>query len=220
MQELLFEGIAFGISIIAFMYGLLKVYTQKAPFYFKMIISAVGCYALEELWVIVDAICGIYSGFLSVRLIGVFGCFCTFLTANARGIDKIIDDGVGKNKPAKMIALVAPAAFVAVFCIYTAMAIKDLSKPYIIIPFIMFLPLMMDSYFELKLLLIPNDDLKLVKAIRPISALILFEYIISFSYLFIQNEYFKLCADVLSAVVMAVIVLLSEKGAKKWKTLI
>lgn len=220
MQELLFEGIAFGISIIAFIYGLLKVYTQKAPFYFKMIISAVGCYALEELWVIVDAVCNIESNFLSVRLIGVFGCFCTFLTANGKGIDKIVDDGVKKNKPAKMIAFIAPVAFVALFCLYTIMAIKSVTISYIIIPFIMFLPLILDSYYELKYLIIPNDDLELVKAIRPIAALILFEYIISFSYLFIQSEIFELCADVLSAIVMAVIVILSEKGAKRWKTLI
>lgn len=220
MQELLFEGIAFGISIIAFIYGLLKVYTQKAPFYFKMIISAVGCYALEELWVIVQAVCNIESNFISVRLIGVFGCFCTFLTANARGIDKIIDDGVEKNKPAKMIAFIAPIVFVALFGIYTVMAIKSVTISYIIIPFVMFLPLILDSYYEFKHLIIPMDDLKLLKAIRPISALILFEYIISFSYLFIQNDIYRLSADVLSAVVMAVIVILSEKGAKKWKTLI
>lgn len=220
MQELLFEGIAFGISVIAFIYGLLKVYTQKAPFYFKMIISAVGCYALEELWVIVQAVCNIESSFISVRLIGVFGCFCTFLTANGKGIDKIVDDGIEKNKLAKMIAFVAPVAFVVLFCLYTIMAIKSVTISYIIIPFIMFLPLILDSYYELKHLIIPMDDLKLLKAIRPISALILFEYIISFSYLFIQSETFELCADILSAIVMAVIVILSEKGAKKWKTLI
>lgn len=220
MQNLIFEGVAFGISSIAFVYGLMRVYTQKAPFYFKMIISAVGCFALEKLWVIVDAVCGMESGFISVRLIGVFGCFCTFLTANYKGIDKIVDDGIVKNKTARILGLIAPIVFLSVFCVYVMLEKNDLTPSYIIIPFIMYLPLILDSYYELKLLFIPMDDLKLLKAIRPVSALILFEYIISFSYLFIQKEILQLSAEVLSAVVMTAIVIFSEKGAKKWKTLI
>lgn len=220
MQVILFEGIAFGISIIAFIYGIIKLYAPKTPLYFKMIISAVGCYALEELWIIVNAICGVENGTFSVRLIGVFGCFCTFLTANVRGLDQEISDGVGKNKTANAIAIIGPVLFLIVFGVYSYFAISVKTISYIIIPFIVFVPAIFDSYFELKHLIMPMDDLKLVKNVRPIAAFVLAEYVISASYLFFNKGTVELYIDVLSAVVMAMIVIFSEKGARKWKTLI
>lgn len=221
MSILLFEGIAFGISIIAFIYSVIKLYLPKTtPLYFKMISSAVGCYALEELWVIVNAICGSENSTFSVRLIGVFGCFCTFLTANIRGIDKVVDDGVGKNKTARAIAIVAPILFLIVFGVYSYFAIGVKSISYITIPFIVFVPAIIDSYFELKHLIMPLDDLKLVKDIRPIAIFVLVEYFVSASYLFLNEVNLEMCMDIFSAVVMALIIMFSVRGAKRWKTLI
>lgn len=220
MRVLLFEGIAFGISIAAFLYGLFRIYIPKSPFYFKMIFGAVGCYALEELWEIVNVICGIGNSIFSIRLIGIFGCFCTFLAANSKGLNKVLDEGTQKNRPARIIALAAPLAGLAAVGVYAFLSAGEKTVLHIAIAFIVILPAIIDSYFELKYLMLPNDEMGFIKYIRPINVLIILEYIISVSYFFVTDEKTGLITDVISAVIMAILVFASERGAAKWKTLI
>lgn len=220
MRELLFEGIAFGISTAAFLYGLFKIYIPKTPFYFKMIVSAVGCYALEELWEIVNVICGIGNSIFSIRLIGIFGCFCTFLAANAKGLNKVLDEGTKKSRPARIIAFAAPLAGLAAVGVYSFLSAGEKTVLHILIAFIVILPAIIDSYFELKYLLLPNDEMSFIKYIRPINVLVILEYIISFSYFFVTDKNTGLITDVISALIMAILVFASERGAAKWKTLI
>lgn len=220
MPELLCDALAFAISLVAFIYGLLKIYTPKAPFYFKLIVGAVGCYVLEEFWVIVSAICEYDNFQISVRLIGIFGCYCTFLAANSMGLDKVVDDGNRRNRKARAIAFVAPVIFSAIFLIYSINVYSKESIVYIIAPFFVFLPAIIDSYFELKCFILPNDEMGFVKYVRPINALVLVEYIISTSYLFITSGVVSKAFDLISAAVMALIVLACRRGAIKWKSLI
>lgn len=220
MRVLLFEGIAFGISTAAFLYGLFKIYIPKSPYYFKMIISAAGCYALEELWEIVNVICGIGNSTFSVRLIGIFGCFCTFLAANAKGLNKVLDEGTEKSRPARIIALAAPLAGLTAFGVYAFLSAGERTVLHIAIAFIVFLPTIIDSYFELKYLLLPEDEMEFIKYIRPINVLIIIEYLISISYFFMNNINIGLTMDVISAVIMAALVIVTVRGAAKWKTLI
>lgn len=213
MSILLFESIAFGISIIAFLYGVIKVFIPNVPIYYKMIISAVGCYVLEELWVIVNALCGVENDTFSIRLIGIIGCYCTFLTANSRALTNLLGKDVLNNRKSKYLALIAPAAIFALS--FAAILKVDKSKAVIMI--LVFLPLIVDSYYELKCLLTPMDDKGLLKQIKIINALVLIEYAISMSYTFVQELNVLLVMDVISAIGMALIVLTSRKGAIKWK---
>lgn len=213
MSILLFESIAFGISIIAFLYGVIKVFIPNVPIYYKMIISAVGCYVLEELWVIVNALCGVENDTFSIRLIGIIGCYCTFLTANSRALTNLLGKDVLNNRKSKYLALIAPAAIFALS--FAAILKVDKSKAVIMI--LVFLPLIVDSYYELKCLLTPMDDKGLLKQIKIINALVLIEYAISMSYTFVQELNVLLVMDVISAIGMAFIVLASRKGAIKWK---
>ncbi|MCQ2476944.1 MAG: hypothetical protein MJ125_03815 [Clostridia bacterium] len=213
MSILLFESIAFGISIIAFLYGVIKVFIPNVPIYYKMIISAVGCYVLEELWVIVNALCGVENDTFSIRLIGIIGCYCTFLTANSRALTNLLGKDVLNNRKSKYLALIAPAAIFALS--FAAILKVDKSKAVIMI--LVFLPLIVDSYYELKCLLTPMDDKGLLKQIKIINALVLIEYAISMSYTFVQELNVLLVMDVISAIGMALIVLASRKGAIKWK---
>lgn len=213
MSILLFENIASGISIIAFLYGVIKVFIPNVPIYYKMIISAVGCYVLEELWVIVNAFCGVENDTFSIRLIGIIGCYCTFLTANSRALTNLLGKDVLNNRKSKYLALIAPAAIFALS--FAAILKVDKSKAVIMI--LVFLPLIVDSYYELKCLLTPMDDKGLLKQIKIINALVLIEYAISMSYTFVQELNVLLVMDVISAIGMALIVLASRKGAIKWK---
>lgn len=216
---LVFESIAFGISLLAFIFGLFKINFKNAPFYFKMLTVAVGCYSLEELWIIVDAVCGIHSSTFSVRLIGVFGCFCAFLTANSKGLDKVIGDGIAISKRVKAFSMLVPVILFAIICSYLIINASILKSSHLIIIFIVFIPAIIDSYFECMHILMPTDKLGLLKYIKMINAFILIEYAISFAYLYVSALPVILVMDVVSAIVLAMVVVLSERGAKQWLTL-
>lgn len=219
MQILLFEGIAFFISVIAFIYGIFRIYIPKSPLYFNMIVSAVGCYVLEELWVIVNAMVGVENDVFSVRLIGVFGCFCTFLTANSKFLNITVDDSTRKFKLTDVLALIAPITFLSVFILYVALTFNEKFFLYIIISFVVVLPLIIDSYFEFKYIVTSSKEIQHLEYIKPINYMILMEYVLSFVYFFVESQNILLVLDVVYAVIMALLVFASRKGAVKWKTL-
>ncbi len=217
MPVLLFESIAFGISLIAFIYGFFTVYLSNSPMYFKLMVSAVGCYTLEELWVIVNAICGVENDTFSIRLIGIIGCYCTFLTASSRGLTNLLGkDAVNKKAP-KYAALIAPLIVALIFAFGLSKAQIHQGLFFIAILMLVFLPMVLDSYFELRSLLLPMDEKKMLKSIKLLNILVLIQYVISLSYMLITGMNTLLVMDVVSAVGMALIVIVSRKGALIWK---
>lgn len=208
---------AFFITIVAFFYGLFKVCLKKSNEYFRIIVIAVGCYVLEETWVVINTICNIQNGLFTVRLIGIIGCFCAFLTANSNlSKDKQYDISK-ETKMTKYGALLAPLVFVLLFIIYFIRSINVVPFYQIVVAFIVLCPLMFDSYFDLKYLLIKDNKNNLINSIKPINFLILIEYICSLLYVFFTKRSLLLSLDIISGVIMVFIVILSVKGAKKWE---
>lgn len=212
MKPLIVEMLAFIISIVGFIYGVFKVSKLNSPLYFKLIVNAVGCYALEELWAIINALCGFENGFISIRLIGIFGCYCTLLTANVNGLSKLAD------KRVNIISLLAPLICIGTYLVYIITNFRLTSITDNIISLTVILPLIIDSYFEIRNLLIKSN--KYIKCIRLISLLIIIEYMISLSYFFIQVTSIRLILDIASALVMTLLVIECEKGVIKWETVI
>lgn len=217
MTKTIIESLAFIISLSAFIYGLFKVCLHKSNEYFKIVVVAVGCYVLEESWVIVNTICNIPNNLLTVRLIGIFGCFCAFLTAN-RSISK--DKMYNKSSETKLArygALLAPILFTSLFSIYCIQSINIKPIYHIVISFIVIFPLIIDSYFDLKYLLMPTGNTAFIKSIKSINLLILLEYIGSLLYFFFTKRSMLLSLDITCGIIMALIVMLCVKEAKKWK---
>ena len=211
------ESLAFIITTVAFIYGLTKVCLHKTNEYFRIIVVAVGCYVLEELWVIVNTICNINNGLITVRLIGIFGCFCAFLTANSNISKDELYNKANETVLAKYVALLAPTVFIILFIIYFIQSINIRPFYHIFISFIVILPLIIDSYFDLKYLLMPTNNNSIIKRIKPINLLILFEYISSLLYFFFTKKSMLLSLDITSGIIMAFIVMLCVRRAKKWE---
>lgn len=216
MNVLLFESIAFGISVIGFVYGLITVFMTDSPLYFRTIISAVGCYALEELWVIVDVLTDAEDAVVSVRLIGIFGCFCAFLTAS-RILNKVLFDK-GQTKiciPAVLVSVIFMG--LVVLCAVLSAQTNPVLTP--VLTCAILLPPIVDSYYECRQLAAFGKEDARAGAVRPIALLVLLEYAISIAYILLHTRVLVgLSLDVLSAVVMALMVMFCRKGAAKWKT--
>lgn len=217
------ELIAFSISVISLVFGYISLHKEKMPRYFQQYVCAVGCYMLEELWVIVNSLLGngAENGLVTVRLFGFFGCLCFMLSANAHEFDKLVDEGTALRK--KIPALLAPAELLALFAVYVIMPAEGKTVFRVMCAFICLSPALFASYFSLKHLLLPNDAMGYLEAIRGIDILALVFYTANFAYSIAYECFSNIIMgiyDIFLAVILLAIVIQCRKGARKWNTLI
>ncbi len=218
----IFELLAFSITVAAFGYGAFHIFRKEIIDYFKFYICAIGCYMLEELWFIVNSLLGSSSrdGLLTVRLVGYFGCLCFMLSANAKTFDKVVDEG--KNKKARISALIAPAGLIALYAAFAFSPINADSAARIIIGFVSICPALFASYYNLKHLLLPEDAMGFLRITRSINVLALVFYAANYIYPLINLYFSKTIMsvyDLALAVVLLALAILCKKGVVKWKAL-
>ena len=59
MQNIIFGLVSFLIAAFAFGYGADKRFKKKKPMYLQLLVSAAGCFALQQLSYVVNAWCGV-----------------------------------------------------------------------------------------------------------------------------------------------------------------
>ena len=211
MNQLVYDIISFVILISAFVFGMIRLFRHGKPMYFQMTVCAVGCFALEELWVFVNSLCGNENSSLTVRFFGLFGRFCFLL-------DRFVDEHSGGDaKKAKLCGFIAPVLLTVGFFAIPGRTVGEL-----IVEAVVFVPAVVSSYFNLKHILLPPDEAGLLRATRATDILALVFYAIncvSFIPALFASEYIGIIR-VLMASVMATVAVLSERGAKKWETLV
>ena len=218
-----FELLAFAVSVAAFVYGVIHLFEKGIIDYFKYYVYAIGCYTLEELWVIVNALLGNGSrdGLVTVRLVGYFGCLCFMLSANAKIFDKIVDDG--GNRRAKRLAFLAPAALLAMYAASAFSPYNTNSPAVTLVGLVCISPSLVASYFNLKHLLLPKDAMGFLEITRGINILALVFYAANFIYPLFDLIFTKIAMSVYDlslAVIFFAMIVLCRKGAEKWKALI
>lgn len=217
-----FEIISFLISLFGFIYGTLNLIKKESPRYFHLITYASGCYTLEELWVIVNLLFGYgkLDGLITVRLFGLFGCFCFLLSANANEFDRIVDDNTVSKKHI-LISFTAPLFLVILYAIYAFLYYDIDTILNAIIGFIVFSPAFIASYYNLKHLIIPVDEMEYLNRTKPINICALIYYLVNIIYIFIYDyvsSNIHSVLDISVSLIMTIIVIISVKEAKKWKT--
>lgn len=208
--------LAIAITIIAFAIGMVKILINRKPLYFKLIICSAGCYALEQLSYLVSLLCGTSNSFW-IGMIGMFGCTFFLFSADYGVFDKIVDDG--SQKKARRQALIAPLLFGTIIIglffhwivedVFWAIFLTALSVP--IIP---------ASYFSLKHILLPYDEVGLLKGTRQcnIIELVFYTVMIASNYaIWIESVLLVCISNLLLAVTELVLVLVSINGVKQWK---
>lgn len=223
MNTVPFEAAAFFISLIALIYGIRGVIKYEIPMYFRLPVAAVGCYVLEELWVIVNTIFGNYGSFITVRLFGVFGFFCFLLCANTGGIDKTLDEDCERNKKARIVALAAPVLLLALFSILTFNKFRSNGISHILLSYLVFAPAFPSSYYNLKHLLIETDGAGFLKCVRGCDVLCLVIYCCNLIYLINYPENLLVLiyiTDIIMALLVLTLTVLSVRGGKKWKAML
>lgn len=223
MHLKLLELLAFLISAICFLYGGVKLFKKETLPFFYYLVCASGCYALEELWSIVNTIFGPREGaLLSVRLFGIFGCFCFMLSAFLNPPEK--EHGLSLNFPSskRMLPFIGPVIAVALYGFYMIVNPNHNSPVYFTLGFLSVCPSIPVFYLGLKNLFSRSGATEEAKkGLNRIYRLSLGFALCNFLFLVITMQSSALVVsifDCLVSLLFANIILFCVKEAPLWKT--
>ena len=167
ISELIFQIIYFVILTSAFVFGAVKLFGKSSPMYFRLYVMACGCLMLESLISGVLLICRLDDGNITAAFFfGTFSFSLFILSANRGTLDGIVDErGERKNRRARIYAFAAPV-IIASLAAAAALGIGKSSPVQGILLFAAISPTVFASYYNLKHLLLPVDDIGFLKATR------------------------------------------------------
>ena len=206
------------ISFATTAFAIIKL--NRKPLYFRIYSWASACCSLLFLSDAVNHISDNFEfGHLTIALISQFGMYYAFFSANFAQLDGVVDDrGKNRNRMFRYIALGVSLLFGIIllnqFCLWQKQKVL-----YAVFITGSLLPILPASYYSLKHLLLPMDEMRFLQGTRLCNvfalllycAQILFEYFIIFS-----KELSAVVMSNLIAVLMGLIVLSAVKGAKRW----
>lgn len=216
----IFELLAFVVASSALVIGALCLFKKNVPKYFRLYVYAVGCYVLEELWVIVNALLGTgkQDGLVTVRLFGFFGCLC-FLLSAANELNGTVD--TEKNRRVDLLSLTAPAVLLISYALYAFSPINADQLISVIIGLVSISPALFASRLSLKHLLSGDTDGRLkVTMGTNVTALIFYaaNYLYPLTNLYCDGTVMGIYDLGLSALLF-VAVMMCIREASKWETL-
>ena len=222
MHLKLLELLAFLISAICFCYGGTKLFKKETLPFFYYLVCASGCYALEELWSIVDTIFGPgKESLLSVRLFGIFGCFCFMLSAFLSPPEKDRDYTLALPSSCRIIPFIGPVVSVALYGLYTFVNPNHNSTLYFILGFLSVCPSIPVFYLGLKNLFSKSSAPKEAKkGLNRIYRLSLGFVLCNFLFLVITMQPSVLAVslfDCLVSLLLAAAIMFCAKEAPSWK---
>ena len=206
------------ISIAAFVHGAVKILKKGKPLYFQIVIWAVGCYCLQCIESCVVYLCGDFSDKGIVGQIAMCGFFVALISANFGALDTIVDERSKNNGKYRKLALVAPVAF----GIASVVALKNIFPLYnfaAIVYGMSLLSMIVASYFSLKHLLLPNDELGILSCTRMCNIICLIIYLLAVLLIIIYKRVNPIISDVLNLIIsffVLALTLAAEKGEKSW----
>lgn len=217
MKELLFALASFLIALFAFSFGAKRLFKKKKPLYFQLYVCAAGCLALWQLSCAVNLWCGAASSF-SIGMLGVFGCNFFLLSANYGTLDRIVDEGNNSRK-ARALAALAPVCLAAP--VMYAFFLRKRTEPLgAWMWLVMLLPALPASYFNLKHILLPMDDIELLRAVRPCNYAALVFYALTAAYGIVTATAGATAGGIIPVLISLsslVLTLFAVKGAAKWE---
>ena len=214
------ELVPLAATLFCLIYGLKHFFKKGKPICMQSITMAMASHALGSIYHLCQTLTSeahVHTDGFTPAYLGRIGFFLFILTASYGQLDKIVDDGSKKMRPARLFALIA---HVCVFLSYSLIiCIEDAERSTQIVYLFVWLPAMFSTYYNLKHAIIPDCDFGFVKAIKPYNWFVL---LLSFSELFclIAWMYDHLIPRAVSAIVFALLcictIVSAKKGVEKW----
>lgn len=217
MNNLAVTIIACLIAVAGFIYAGFAMGKKKIALYFSLLIFAAGCFALQQIAMLVATACNVSSA-LNIGRAGLLACNLFLVSANYGSLDSIVDDGSRENVPAKNKGKVAAVIFIIVLAIYFMVAIK--TKLYLaVINTVLMIPAIFGVYYNVKHILMPTDALGLLKATRRCDLAALSFYVYNVIYIFalsFNSQILYSISMILISLSLFALSIFAVKGAKEW----
>lgn len=205
-------------TLASLIYGLRHFFKRGKALFLQSFTMAMASHALGSIYHLCQTLTGdsLVEGFTPAYL-GRIGFFLFILTASYGQLDRIVDDGSAKMRPARLVALVAPLA--AVLLYLPNALLEDVPTATKIVYALVWIPAIIGVYFNLKHAIIPDLDFGFIKALKPYNVLVL---CLGFSELLCLTawDYYYPIPLVISTVLFGVLCICSmvtaRKGVEKW----
>lgn len=212
------ELVPLAATLFSLLYGLKYFFKKGKPLCLQSITMAMASHALGSVYHICQTLTSetLIDGFTPAYL-GRIGFFLFIITASYGQLDRIVDDGSPKMRPARLLAVIAPVCAVLLFV--PNLLITDTTVATQVVYALVWLPATVSVYFTMKHVLIPDLDFGFVKSIKLHT---LFLLLLSFAELACLTawHYDNAVALVASSAVFAVLcvctVVAAKKGVEKW----
>ena len=205
-------------TLFSFIYGLNKFFKKGKPLFLQSITMAMGSHALGSIYHVCQTLTTetIIEGFTPAYL-GRIGFFLFFITASYGQMDRIVDDGSKKMRPARYIALIAPVCAILLYLPNWFM--EDLRLATKIAVLLVWIPAVFSVYYNLKHAIIPDLDFGFVKAIKPYNILAVClgfaELLCLAAWDYLYNTQLVI-TSVSFAVLCVALMFVAKKGAERW----
>ena len=212
------ELVPLAATMFSLIYGLKHFFKKGKPLFLQSITMAMASHALGSVYHICQSLTSddIVEGFTPAYL-GRIGFFLFLLTASYGQLDRIVDDGSSKMRPARILALAAPV--MAILLYIPNALIDDVTIATKIVYALVWIPSIFCVYFSLKHAIIPDLDFGFIKAIKPYNV---FALLLSFSELLCLTawDYYDPVPMAIAAAVFGALcvctMLFAKKGVEKW----
>ena len=212
------ELVPLAATLFSLIYGLKYFFKKGKPLCLQSITMAMASHALGSIYHLCQTLTSedIVEGFTPAYL-GRIGFFLFILTASYGQLDRIVDDGSSKMRPARMIALIAP--ILAVLLYLPNAIIEDVSISTKVVYAFVWIPAIFSVYFNLKHAIIPDFDFGFIKAIKPYNIFLL---LLSFSELLCLTawDYYYPVQIAITAITFGILcictMVVARKGVEKW----
>lgn len=149
--------------------------------------------------------------------LGRIGFFLFFIVASYGQMDRIVDDGSKKIRPARYISLIAP---LCVLLLYLPNGMMDnLPTATKVSYLLVWLPAIFSVYYNLKHAIIPDFDFGFIKAIKPyniIAVCLGFSELIRLTaWNYLHNTQLVI-TSVFFSILCVTLMFSAKKGAEKW----
>ena len=205
-------------TLFSLIYGMMHFFEKGKPIFLQSITMAMASHALGSVYHLCQTLTSdtLVEGFTPAYL-GRIGFFLFLITASYGMLDRIVDDGSSQMRPARSLALIAPALAVLLYILNVSVMETPLSTK--IVYALVWCPAVVSVYFNLKHAIIPDLDFGFIKAIKPYNVLAL---LLSFFELFCLtawNYYYPfqmaLCSVIFGILCIGTMIC-AKKGVEKW----
>ena len=205
-------------TLFSFIYGLKHFFKKGRPLSLQSVTMAMASHALGSVYHLCQTLANdtLVEGFTPAYL-GRIGFFLFLLTASYSQLDRIVDDGSVKMRPARWFAGLASLG--ALLLYLPNALIEDVPNATKITYALVWIPAAMSVYFNLKHAIIPDLDFGFIKAIRPFN---LFALCLGFSELLCLTawDFYYSIPLAITAILFSVFcvctMVAAKKGVEKW----